>query len=1817
MKKILYSLALVVVVMFTVSSNAYADTFTANGTGNTGTIQSYTVPTTGTYTIDAYGAQGGGTNGGKGARIKGDVSLTAGTVLKILVGQQGGVYGSGSSGGGGGTFVTDNSNNPIMIAGGGGGNLNDSSPCSAGSVIDGQITTSGAYSLDKTGTGGSSGNGGTGTNSGWGGGGGGLLTNGTDASACVSTHGTAFVNGGQGGASCATNAVGGFGGGAGTHGNTGGGGGGGGYSGGGGSNQNQTPDCGGGGGSYNGGSNQTNTAGVQTGNGQVIITSSGGGAGSITLRGSTTGTVSGGSSVTINVPTGTTTNDVLVAGIFANGNWSGVLGVTPPTGWTEVQRINNTSSSYPPVTALYYHKVTGAEPASYAWAFSNYSGGAYGGGWISSFIGVDMNNPIDTSGSQLINGSSTYSTPSITTTAANDMLVWDYGNYVSCGTSYSTPTGASVISNSIQGGCTTGSGFYKTQATAGASGSFSSNATASYGGAAILALRPKSAVTTVASNGWSYNSFNVGITTTTTNFSYFGALYSTTNTGDCKTWTKTGYLVGAGGSQTFTNYYYTVSGVNPSTSYYYCAYMYDTVTGVTAYGQVIPTPVTTNARPSPIVNTYDSTLIDDNSAVISAGVNAYGAASTGFFRWQQTATLPASCASMPNVSPTVSTGSWDGNYYPATYKMTSLLPGLPYYYCFQSSNSNPTPGYGVIKNFNTPSLAGSSCTLFPGSVIASAADETTMKGWLGTSKFQGTLIYKGSRDGFTASAFHTKANGVTGGTITLIKNQINNQVFGGFNPYDWGLLGSIQGTTAFLFNLTSNYKLGVANYSNQQTYNNSTYGPTWGWGHDLGMPNSTLNAAGVHYTNPSSDFENPSSKGAFTYLDGGGGSPSAYNFTPSEIEIYKLTTCTISKPAVYRDPETAIGTTQATLNGRVNPSGAATNAFFKWDTNAAATCATMAYTTPLQPEGSGSTAVNVTQLLNPPLSFGTTYYYCLGATNTYGTSYADSATAFSDTGTPKSFLTLTPDPTVVTGSTPSYISSVAQLSGRVNPNGVANTTAWFRWGTGITSNCSSLPTVTATQTMTNISADNIVTANISGLVAGQTYSYCLVGDNPAANPAVSGVVYQFTAPTGCIAPTSGDYTISSDCQLQYNSDGVDMGNGTFSLSNTATLTIAGGKTLTIGPNKKVGYGVLAQNGSIVRFGGASIAKGPIWVPDSDGDGYADSSVIGQLFSPTLPTNYVRRFSSESRIDCDPANPNIYQTLGSMVKDTDHDGYVDTGSPAAGPQCVGGNKTFNGRIYWKDSAGNYTWMYDNIKLGINDCDNNSARPCAPVISSVGSATPTSLTVTWSGGVGPPADSYTLYYCDRTAVPGCTPGTQISASAVSPYLHNTSLSCGRNYAYLVKGVNTTGASDASNVVQASTSACPVAPTVNGLSSGSITANSAILYATVASDGGSPILERGFCWSTTTTTPVVPTSNCYALAGTTGAYQVTTPGLPSSSRIYWSAYARNSVNSTYVNSFFNTPAPVNNPIQNSGYAMTTWTSGAYNFGWEFTPVHDGQITELWGYFGGSGGATVYLYNRDMGTQLASASIGSNAAWTKATLGTPVSVSAGTVYILSFYATSSTMLYYPSGLPMPGKYSGIKIFRSNQYNTPGPSTVIAGSMWVPFDVDLTYVQGADSCHTLYPDNDNDGYAISSGASSFCSGVDASNYINNTYLNANTNDCYDSDLRAHPKQTDYFSTTRPDGSWDFNCDGSIQYSLTTYPPFQVCNNPWPPPTANAYTGSPGSCTTLNNMYTCTSVGSASLPGCGVTATYQPGWYTTNTCSGAGFWYSLGQQSCH
>jgi hypothetical protein len=216
----------------------------------TGSIVEFTVPTSGTYKIEAWGAMGGGGHtpvGPKGAYSKSFVLLNKDERIKILVGEKGYPgHDSGNriycGGGGGGTFITKG-NTPLCVAGGGGSLTHDayspiqSHACGQSTQLSANFGT-GQATLKMGGTAsyscGGGGFGGDGANglSGWGKG------------------GYSFINGGArqtSGTSVGT-PYGGFGGGASNHGSCGAGSGGGGYTGGSGSNSWSTQ--GGGGGSY-------------------------------------------------------------------------------------------------------------------------------------------------------------------------------------------------------------------------------------------------------------------------------------------------------------------------------------------------------------------------------------------------------------------------------------------------------------------------------------------------------------------------------------------------------------------------------------------------------------------------------------------------------------------------------------------------------------------------------------------------------------------------------------------------------------------------------------------------------------------------------------------------------------------------------------------------------------------------------------------------------------------------------------------------------------------------------------------------------------------------------------------------------------------------------------------------------------------------------------------------------------------------------------------------------------------------------------------------------------------------------------------------------------------------------------------------------------------------------------------------------------------------------------------------------------------------------------------------------------------------------
>jgi hypothetical protein len=191
--------------------------------------------------------------------------------------------------------------------------------------------------------------------------------------------------------------------------------------------------------------------------------------------------------LSIGLPAGAVTNDVMIASI---GVGPSTATLTPPAGWTLVRRIDNAN-----VTAnslAVYRKVAGAtEPGSYAWAVS---GASFAVGGIQAFFNVDTVNPLDVENGQTTASGVDHSTPSVTTSVANTMVVTSH-TFASSST-WTPPTGMAESFDQSSGvASSTGQSIesnYALQAGAGATGVKTATAAgnADVGNTHILALRP-------------------------------------------------------------------------------------------------------------------------------------------------------------------------------------------------------------------------------------------------------------------------------------------------------------------------------------------------------------------------------------------------------------------------------------------------------------------------------------------------------------------------------------------------------------------------------------------------------------------------------------------------------------------------------------------------------------------------------------------------------------------------------------------------------------------------------------------------------------------------------------------------------------------------------------------------------------------------------------------------------------------------------------------------------------------------------------------------------------------------------------------------------------------------------------------------------------------------------------------------------------------------------------------------------------------------------------------------------------------------------
>jgi hypothetical protein len=137
---------------------------------------------------------------------------------------------------------------------------------------------------------------------------------------------------------------------------------------------------------------------------------------SIAYKASTTAAAGGGTSLSINVPTVSDGDLMVLVGISSYNLHS----LITPAGWTFT--IAGSVNNQYGITMC--HRIASSEPASYTVGFTG--GAADITLAMATYSGVDNGTPLDVSGSQVNASNSTATAPSVTTTRDADVLVHAY-----------------------------------------------------------------------------------------------------------------------------------------------------------------------------------------------------------------------------------------------------------------------------------------------------------------------------------------------------------------------------------------------------------------------------------------------------------------------------------------------------------------------------------------------------------------------------------------------------------------------------------------------------------------------------------------------------------------------------------------------------------------------------------------------------------------------------------------------------------------------------------------------------------------------------------------------------------------------------------------------------------------------------------------------------------------------------------------------------------------------------------------------------------------------------------------------------------------------------------------------------------------------------------------------------------------------------------------------------------------------------------------------------------------------------------------------
>lgn len=176
---------------------------------------------------------------------------------------------------------------------------------------------------------------------------------------------------------------------------------------------------------------------------------------------------------------------------------------------------------------------------------------------------------------------------------------------------------------------------------------------------------------------------------------------------------------------------------------------------------------------------------------------------------------------------------------------------------------------------------------FTGSTLIDERNAAILLSFLPPSPKGWECIYKGTKDGFNTNNFHGKCDN-KGETVVVIQSDSGN-IFGGYAPQPWGNTNQYTyDTKTFLFSLVNKngkapLKIGNNTNNKHSTYNASSYGPTFGGGHDIYIC-ANSNTTKSSYSNLGHSFKLP--KYAYGTNEAKNFLAGSYNFLTKEIEVF-------------------------------------------------------------------------------------------------------------------------------------------------------------------------------------------------------------------------------------------------------------------------------------------------------------------------------------------------------------------------------------------------------------------------------------------------------------------------------------------------------------------------------------------------------------------------------------------------------------------------------------------------------------------------------------------------------------------------------------------------------------------------------------------------------------------------------------------------------------------------------------------------------------------------------------------------------------------